>query len=231
MKGKLRMTSERKIIYDRKDNDEKLLLWENIKDGKKEYELVTNGVFIMASYNSLSSVLLVRNAIDKLNIKNCSILIGGLGLGYSVKEACLNNEVESITVVEMNSGVIDCNLTVLHSLNGKYLSDKRVRLVNEDFIKYIHCTKNKYDAICMDIDNGPMLIVNESNKEAYSTPFFQRIYEALNTNGIFVIWSCNKDEQLLIDMKSIYKKCWVEEVYEQHDGKNVPYYLYFAYKC
>src|SRR5690554_5996871 len=98
-------------------------------DGKKEYELVINGVFIMASYNSLSSKLLVRNAVDKLNIENSSLLIGGLGLGYSLKEACsLGKKIGQITVVECNSAVIECNLTVLNGLNGKYLSDDRVEL-------------------------------------------------------------------------------------------------------
>lgn len=224
------MISSRKIIFEKENSNGKMLLWEHIMDGKKEYELMINGVFIMASYNSLSSELLVRNAVDQLNIEKGSLLIGGLGLGYSVKEACLHTEkINSITVVELNSDVIECNLTVLHSLNGKYLSDKRVELVNADFIKYIYSTENKYDIICMDIDNGPMLIVNESNKDAYSTLFFQRVFKVLNTGGVFVVWSCNEDDQLLADMQSVFKKSYVKEVYEQHNGKNVPYYLYFAF--
>lgn len=224
------MRQSRKIIFEKEDNNGRLLLWEHIMDGKKEYELMINGVFLMASYNSLSSELLVKNAIDKLNIKNGSLLIGGLGLGYSVKEACLHGDkINRITVIELNSDVIECNLTVLHGLNGKYLSDRRVKLVNGDFIKYMNFTDDKYDIICMDIDNGPMLIVNESNKDAYSASFFKRVSEALNTKGVFVIWSCNEDDQLLTDMQRIFKKCCVEEVYEQHNGKNVPYYLYFAF--
>ncbi len=225
------MSDERKIVFEREDDVWKLLLWEHVINGKREYELLINGVFIMATYNSLSSELLVKNAVDKLSIRNGSLLIGGLGLGYSVKQGCQHSDkIEKIKVVEFNPHVIECNLSVLQELNGRFLSDSRVELLNDDFIKYIRFTPEKFDIICMDIDNGPMLIVNEGNKDAYATPFFSRVLDVLNEGGVFVIWSCNSDDQLLVDMQKIFPKCHVEEVYEQHNGEAVPYYLYFAFK-
>ena len=222
------MDSLRKLIVEIQDERETVQLWSHDIDGVSEYELVINGVFIMATYNALSSELLVRIPVIQSSKPDLKILIGGLGLGFSVKEACLSDSVRAIHVVELSKHIIDINRSALRALNGKYLEDRRVRVIHDDFVHYIEHTEIQYDIICMDIDNGPMLLVKESNGEAYQPDFFRKIRRVLNSDGVYVIWSCNRDDALLGDLKRVFLDCRVNDIFEQHQGKDIPYYLYVS---
>lgn len=206
-------------------------LWKNYAGGSVEYEMVINGVFIMATYNGLSSELLVRHAVDKAARGGARALIGGLGMGYSVKEACeYARPLRAIDVVELEPTVIHWNRTLLHDLNGKYLLDSRVRLIEGDFVRYVSGCREKYDAICMDIDNGPMMLVNSENASAYSYQFFYDVSDALSADGVFAIWSCNEDDSLLRRMSEVFLDCHVEEIPESFMGKALNSYVYYGYR-
>lgn len=218
----------RKLLIQKDKGDFHLQLWEHIIKGKKEYELVINGVFIMASYNGYSSELLIRNAIHKLEQSDISVLVGGLGMGYTVKEACKYPKIKSIDVVEIVTDVILWNKEFLLDCNEGCLSDPRVKIIQNDFYDYVIGTNKRYDLICMDIDNGPSLIVNEGNNRAYGVDFFNRVKQIMNVSGMFVIWSCSFEEILLERMKKVFTQYWSEEVFEEYNGHNIPYYLYYG---
>lgn len=221
----------REILFEKRNEMDCIQLWKVQTGEEPEYELMINGVFIMASYNALSSELLVRGAIEQYTQPPARILIGGLGLGYSVREAWNHRDILAhITVVEINPLVIKCNEEYLYNLNGKYLRDEKITVIRDDFISHIRNTGEAYDIICMDIDNGPMLLVHEWNEKAYSISFIGELYRRLSDKGIFVIWSCNKDDAMLDTIRQVFPRCFVEEVFETHNGKQVPYYLYFACK-
>ena len=221
--------NQKKMIANDAQEDSQLQLWECIIDSKKEYELIVNGVFIMASYNGLSSELLVRNSVKKLNLSDSNILIGGLGMGYSVKEACkYRKELKEIHVVEIEPQIIKWNKELLSDLNGKYLTDERVSVINDDFYQYVYSTNVNYNIVCMDIDNGPMMLSSENNIKVYSLDFFRQVKKILMDEALFVIWSCNEDSTLLSNLRKVFPNCWVEEVMENHQGTDIAYYLYFT---
>ena len=221
------MKDGKKLAASTKEADNELQLWEHTVDGKTEYEMVINGVFIMATYNFLSSELLVRNTVKDMIAADKKILIGGLGFGFSLREACRHGKkIKEIYVVEYSPAVIEWNHTYLHDLNGRYLESRKVHVIRDDFISYVMDTEVKFDAICMDIDNGPMLLIHEENSRAYTTGFFSRIKEILNTDGLFSVWSGNKDPQLYDDIVRVFGNCTMEEAIENHFGKDVTYYLY-----
>lgn len=220
------MESGRSLLFERREADEVVQLWAFGPATRPEYELLINGVFIMASYNGLSSELMVRHPVLACKGDGLRLLIGGLGLGYSVKEACLHDRVGRVDVVELSPHVIDINRTVLEGLNGRYLRDPRVRVMQDDFVAYVGRARQAYDIICMDIDNGPMLVVNEGNSAAYTPGFFRQVAGALRPGGMYVIWSCNQDAELLADMRAVFADCREVEVTERHQGRDVPYYLY-----
>jgi spermidine synthase len=225
------MQDERVLLSDDVDLAQGVQLWRRVLDGKEEYELVVNGVFIMATYNALSSELLVRNDIQRSSKAEMTILIGGLGLGYSVKEAAGHPGIKAIDVVEINDVVIRYNNTVLHGLNGHWLGDERVHIIRDDFMAYVKKCGKKYDIICMDIDNGPMLISYPQNSEAYSPGFFADIDAVLAPAGVFVIWSCGEQDGLLPALAARFPRAEIEEITECHDGRKDAYYLYFAEKA
>lgn len=198
-------------------------------DGRSEYELTINGVFIMASYNHLSSELLIRSAPKYLHTdQDVHILIGGLGMGFTVNEACSLRSAAKIDVVEKHSAVVNWNQQHLAECNQCCLDDPRVQVILSDFYTYILDTEQKYHLICMDIDNGPMMLVEENNLRVYNREFFQKVQQHLCTGGVFAVWSCNPDPELEKELASVFTDCTVEEVYEIHQGEEVPYYLYFA---
>jgi spermidine synthase len=205
-----------------------VVLWENEINGIKEYELIINGVFIMASYNHLSSELLVRNAIRPG--QNTEILVGGLGMGYTVKEACAHTEVVGVDVIEIEPVIIEWNRTWFKKGNNACLDDQRVKVMEDDFFSYVQNCEKTYDLIGMDIDNGPMMLVNDTNARVYRAGFFRQILSLLNHEGVFAIWSCNHDENLLQEARLVFPDCQAEEVIEEHDGRKVPYYIYFCRK-
>lgn len=207
-----------------------LQLWENRIEGRKEWEMVINGVFIMASYNHLSSELLVKNAVQRVDKREgLDILIGGLGMGYTVKEACRYPEVVRIEVVELEPVVVEWNRLYFQDENAGCLDDARVRVVNGDFHDYVMVTPHVYDIITMDIDNGPMMLVQEGNRRVYDSGFFRKVREILAPGGVFAVWSCNHDPRLAERLEEEFSVCEMDEVIEEHNRRQVPYYLYFAY--
>ena len=218
----------RRLLSSYTDGDRTLQLWEAEMEGERAYELVSGGVFLMASYNALSSERMVSRAIERFGHPR-SLLIGGLGLGYSAREACLDRELTRIDVVEIDRQIIEWNRELLAPRLGA-LDDPRLRILEGDFLRYIEAEGPVYDCICMDIDNGPMLLVHPQNEAVYHRPFFERVIERLSPGGIFVIWSCGEAAELLDRMCSLFARCEVEVIEEEHRGRPVPYYLYFGVK-
>ncbi len=206
-----------------------LQLWENYVNGRWEYEMIINGVFIMASYNAHSSKLLFRRAIErKKPAEDIRVLIGGLGMGFTVKEACSFPGVNGIDVVEIEPVIMEWNRRYFRDYNGNCLNDRRVRVVPGDFYDYVMRAGQPYDIITMDIDNGPAMLVREGNHRVYSPDFFRRIKEILRPGGIFVIWSCTEEPNLAARLRETFTECQVEQVAENHGGRDWPYYLYLA---
>ena len=110
----------RNLIAQKKGPDSELILWEVVEGQGKKYEIVMNGVFIMASYNRLSSERLLELPMEKMNKReNLRILVGGLGMGFTVQAACSFPSIVRIDVVAEPADqllvIFDQNLGVLHA--------------------------------------------------------------------------------------------------------------------
>lgn len=151
-------------------------------------------------------------------------------MGYTVKEACAHEEVTGIDAVEIEPVIIAWNRSWFKENNHACLEDKRVKVIEDDFFSYVeHCQKT-YDLVAMDIDNGPMMLVNDNNARVYRSDFFKQVLNLLGNEGVFAIWSCNHDEALLEEARMVFPDCQAEEVWEEHSGRKVPYYIYFCRK-
>jgi spermidine synthase len=160
------------------------------------YSISLNGQELMHSKSSASESLMGELGVERLKEGQAPrILIGGLGLGYTL-ESVLRSVSGSATVevVELIPEVVCWNRDHLVVLNGSLLDDPRVQVKTEDVgIVIRNSDAGSYDVILLDVDNGPVAMVAKANASLYSKSGIQAIRKALKPGGRAVLWSASPD--------------------------------------
>jgi spermidine synthase len=154
----------------------------------EHFEIISNGTFLMDTRNGESEKLLVRAALDRAD-DPCSILIGGLGVGFSLREALLDQRLNDVTVVEIEPEIVRWNREDLAELNGRAVDDERVTVVQDDLLDFLRSTDATYSAICLDIDNGPDWTVTAANTAMYDDAGTELVASRLRPGGVLTVWS------------------------------------------
>lgn len=154
----------------------------------EHYEVISNGIFLMATYNGESERRLVTAAISAAAAPR-RVLIGGLGVGFSLAAALADPRPEQVTVVEIEERLIAWNRNHLAPFSGNALADPRTRLVHADLVRWLHETDEQFDAICLDIDNGPDWTVFDSNQALYNDDGLAKLWQRLTPGGAVSFWS------------------------------------------
>ena len=118
------------------------------------------------------------------------VLIGGLGMGYTVRSAL--NELGAkaqVVVAELVPAVVQWNREILADLAGSPLDDNRVTIHEVDVAQLIKTAKGDYNAILLDVDNGPQALTLKGNDWLYSLAGLKASYAALRPKGVLAIWS------------------------------------------
>ncbi|AUI63416.1 spermidine synthase [Amycolatopsis sp. BJA-103] len=154
-----------------------------------DFEVIANGVFLMDTRNGESERLLVSVAADLVPGK-ARMLIGGLGVGYSLRAALDHPGVGEIVVVEREAAVIGWNREgPLKDVHDDALSDERVTVVEADLVKWLRRTEERFDALCLDIDNGPEWTVTDGNAKLYRSDGLDMLAARLRPGGVLAVWS------------------------------------------
>jgi spermidine synthase len=158
------------------------------------FEIIANGCFLMDTSDGRSERLLVDAALAALDEGRPggrgSVLIGGLGVGFSLARAAAEPRWTAITVVEREAAVVDWHRTgPLAAFCAHALDDPRVRVVADDLVEYVAQAPDTYDALCLDIDNGPDWTVTEANGGLYAPAGLAACRERLRTGGVLAVWS------------------------------------------
>lgn len=174
------------------------------------YEIIANGCFLMDTSDGRSERLLVRAALDAVaaagteaELQGIRILIGGLGVGFSLAEAAADARPSEIVVVEREQAVIDWHLgddAPLRNFAGTGHIDPRTRIVREDMADHLRAAHSAYDVLCLDVDNGPDWRVTEDNADLYGAEGIAVMADALTEHGVLAVWSAARAdafEQLL----------------------------------
>ena len=162
------------------------------------YAISFNGSELMHSKASASEKMLGTLGVARLNKESeARVLVGGLGLGYTLRYALQSLGPPAIVeMVEIFPEVFDWYREHLEKLNGPILSDPRVKATKGDVARRILKAKpGTYDAILLDTDNGPIPLVEKSNKMLYSYMGVRAVKAALKPNGRVVYWSAGKDDR------------------------------------
>jgi len=177
-----------------------------------DFEVIANGVFLMDTRNGESERLLVSVAADMVPGR-ARMLIGGLGVGYSLRAALDHPGVGEIVVVEREPSVIDWNRTgPLRDINGNALADARVTVVQTDLVEWIGQTDERFDALCLDIDNGPLWTVTEGNATLYSPSGLINLAKRLRPGGVLAVWSAEASAAFTRRLRARFNEVQVIEV-------------------
>jgi spermidine synthase len=153
-----------------------------------DYEVISNGTFLMDTRDGRSERLLVRAALDAMPSAR-SLLIAGLGVGFSLREAVADPVLERIDVVEIEQAVVQWHTSYLTRLTGEALADPRVSVVVADLATYVSRPVATYDVMCVDVDNGPTWTVTEDNAALYGDRGTQALLDVLSPGGVLAVWS------------------------------------------
>jgi spermidine synthase len=164
------------------------------------HEIIANGVFLMDTRNGESERLMVRAAADLMPAGG-TLLVGGLGVGFSLREALAHPSVGEVVVVERESAVIEWNTVYLG--NAGMLADPRVRVVREDLVTWLP-TAGEFAALCLDIDNGPEWTVDDGNAALYGPAGLGTLADALAPGGVLAVWSAGKAPAFVAALTAVF---------------------------
>jgi spermidine synthase len=176
-----------KIAAARTPDGGEMVLYEHDRD----FSITINGQDLMNSRQHESELQLARLGCAHLAGRQTpSILIGGLGMGYTLRQALdMLSPRARIMVAELLGAVVDWNRAYFGKLNGQPLADERVDLKTGDIVDLISRCQDKFDAILLDIDNGPNAMTDSKNRRLYGLEGIQACRRALRKQGCLAVWS------------------------------------------
>jgi spermidine synthase len=153
---------------------------------------------LMSTRMRFSEEQLAQLTIERLGKDNARILIGGYGMGFTYRAAAAQlGEKAQIVVAEISDAIIDWAKGPMAELTGEGLSDPRLDLKICDVAALIDDANDgtcaKFDAILLDVDNGPDGIVRDANNRIYSRTGLAKARDALKPGGILAVWSAGPD--------------------------------------
>ncbi|MEP4078200.1 spermine synthase [Haloferula sp.] len=164
-----------------------------LQEHDSEFFMKVDGVTLMSTIATASEQLMAELACEGTPRR---VLIGGLGFGFTLRkvlELC-GTDVE-VEVAELLPEVVAWNREFLGEVNGSLLDDPRVKVYVGDVKESIdRASGGKFDAVMLDVDNGPDSLVHRDNDKLYGRRGFRRVKSALSAGGRVVYWSANRDK-------------------------------------
>lgn len=167
------------------------------------YLIRADGVELMSTRRHHSEDRLAEVACNPLrDTVDARVLIGGLGLGFTLRAALRSLGPDAtIVVAELVAEVIAWNANPAYNLSAEALADPRVRVVNDDVVNVLRANPAGFDAIMLDTDNGPDGMIMQESARLYSAVGVARTIGALRPGGVIVYWSVGDDPQFVTALR------------------------------
>jgi spermidine synthase len=201
------------------------------EEGRPVYEIIFNGVFLMATYNERSEKALARLAVKPLGSTKhgLRVLIGGLGIGYTLRAALDCEVVQVVDVIEIQEEIVDWAQGLFAKLNGHACSDTRTRIIRTDLAEYLCKTRNTYDAIILDVDNGPTWLTLDGNRRLYEMPMLIRIKHLLRDCGVLTVWAAAECAGFQKRLEEVFGATEMIAIQDRDmSGRSFDYFIYRA---
>lgn len=162
-----------------------------------EYLILADGAVLMSSRMHGSEEQLATSACQRPRpLQKANVLIGGLGMGFTLRATLdLLPPDATVVVAEMVPAVLEWNRGALGPLAGHPLKDKRVRVAMEDVAVTLRSSKGQFDAVLLDVDNGPAAFGGSNNAGLYDDRGVAVAYAALKSGGVLAIWAAHEDRK------------------------------------
>jgi spermidine synthase len=180
-------------------------------------------------YNS-EKVLAELGCAHLNSTDNAQVLVGGLGMGYTLAAALKAVTSNSqVTVAELIPEVVVWNQGPLGNCANNPLQDPRTKLHIGDVRERLNIRQPTFDAILLDVDNGPEGLTKKDNNSIYSSLGLENIYKTLRPKGMLAIWSAGPDEQFTVRLKKAGFKA-DSRVVRARPGKGSRHTIFLARK-
>ena len=158
------------------------------------------------------------------------VLVGGLGMGFTLAAALeVLGKDATVVVGELIPEVVEWNRGPLGECSGRPLEDPRTDVHVGDVVKLLKTSPNSFDAIALDIDNGPEGLTTRDNDSLYSTSGINTAKAALKPGGVLAYWSAGPDKAFVNRLRQAQLKVQEHQVYA-HGNKGVKHTLWVATK-
>ena len=179
------------------------------------YELIVNGIFAMDSAETSSEGELADLALAH-TVPGARVLVGGLGLGYTAS-AALNHAPGRIDVVELEPALVEWARDGRTPVLAQLAAEPRVHLLVGDIATTLTDQTQTWDAIILDVDNGPDFLLHSENASLYDPDLLGSAYARLAPRGRLAIWCQGRSPTLLRTLTAVAPTAR-EHIYKVHRG-------------
>jgi len=191
--------------------------------GDGALELRVNGVFVMDDLETSSEELLALAALEVVG-EPSRLLVGGLGLGFTVRALLRDERVREVLVAEIEPDLVQW---MRDGLLPSVLDDPRVSVIVGDVRDVVMEQPNgALDGILLDVDNGPDFLVYNENSTLYEASFLSVCRDKLQRGGVLTVWSSSSSQALETAMRSVFGGVEVKPVPVQLQARDELYYVY-----
>jgi spermidine synthase len=197
-----------------------------------EYLIRAGGIELMSNQDESSSRSLGTLGCAHLpGVKAARVLVGGLGMGYTLRAALDSVPAGGVVeVAELVAAVVEWNRGLLADLAGRPLEDPRSELHLGDVRARMRALPSRYDAILLDVDNGPSALAHKANNALYSSRGLEMAWLALKPGGVFGVWSISDDHRFTARLKRQGFETRAERVHGSRIGRGRFHVIWLARK-
>lgn len=176
-------------------------------------EVTLDHEFLMSSYNTASEDALASLGIQWHGGDDLSVLVGGLGLGYTAQAALGYSQVERVDVIEFLPEVISWLPRGLVPLAEALSREPRFSVSQDDFFKYLAAPASRnYEIILVDIDHSPDENLDSQNLDFYTPGGLRQVLSHLEPTGVLAVWSSAPNESFAAALRDVFSEVRVETV-------------------
>jgi spermidine synthase len=192
-------------------------------------ELIVDGIFAMDDVDTTTERRLATETLARCAGDDLGVLVGGLGLGWTAATVLAEPRVVAVDVVELQPALVGWAARgLLPSLAG--VSDRRLRLRVGDVADVLADQPDRWDAVLLDVDNGPSFLVHGSNARLYRPAGLATALAALRPGGVLAIWSSAPAPELLAALTRLPGAVDVEQLLlpVERDGRRYDHAVVLA---
>jgi spermidine synthase len=198
---------------------------------RRGHELLirAGGHDLMSSDDETSSRALATLALSTLSTPARRVLVGGLGMGFTLRAALDEVGPDAVVeVAELVPAVAEWGRGPIAPVADRPLDDRRARLHVGDVAERIRAAQGRYDAILLDVDNGPDALAHEHNEGLYQASGLRQAHRALRPGGVLAVWSFSDDRAFTRRLREVGFVARVEPVPASRKGRGRTHYVWVA---